>query len=74
MKKAYTDQTYEIPWTAQNVTNNTVTLWLNFSDPFTISQYSEKDSLIVKFNQGAQVISNQDSVDKLLQDAISSSQ
>ena len=37
MKKAYTDDTYDIPWKVENVTERRVQIQLNFSDPFTIS-------------------------------------
>lgn len=52
MKKAFTDISYDIPWTITNITRNKLYISLNFSSPETISMYSEKDSLIVKFNKG----------------------
>ena len=60
MKKAYTDDTYYIPWKVENVTERRIEISLNFSDPFTISQYSEKDSLIVRFIKGAHIVRNDD--------------
>jgi hypothetical protein len=63
MKKAYTDETYDIPWTVENVTESRIFIQLNFSDPYTISQYSEKDSLLVKFNKGAHILSKQETLE-----------
>jgi hypothetical protein len=62
MKKAYTDDTYDIPWKVVNVTERRIEISLNFSDPFTISQYSEKDSLIVKFIKGAHIVGNEEQI------------
>jgi hypothetical protein len=70
MKKAYTDETYDIQWKVENVTERRIEISLNFSDPFTISQYSEKDSLIVKFIKGAHIVRNDDQLEKVLQDQL----
>jgi hypothetical protein len=66
MKKAYSDLTYDIPWTVENVTERRITINLNFSDPYTISQYSEKDSLLVRFNKGAHILAKQENFEKEL--------
>jgi len=67
MKKAYTDQTYDIPWTVENITERRIYIKLNFSDPFTISQYSEKDSLLLRFTKGAHILAKQNDFEKELQ-------
>ena len=46
------------------MTKYTLTLKLNFSDPQTISIYSEKDSLVIKFNKGVHILSSQDAFEK----------
>ena len=40
MQKAYSVQTYHIPWTVVNITANQLYIFLNFSDPATVSMFS----------------------------------
>lgn len=59
MKKAYSDETYDIPWTVVGIERKKILIYLNFTDPKTISRYSEKDSLIVRFIKGSKVLAYQ---------------
>lgn len=65
MKKAFTDQTYYIPWQVVGIAKNKIFIYLDFTDPETISIFSEKDSLIVKFVKGSQILSYAPSDDEL---------
>ncbi len=73
MKKAYTDLTYDVPWIVKNITQNKIVIWLNFSDPQTISQYSEKDNLLVRFEKGAKILTKQETLEQDIKNALENS-
>ena len=56
MRKAYSEETYDLPWSVVNVTATTLNVFVNFSDPKIVSIYSEKDSLVVRFIKGSQLV------------------
>lgn len=58
MKKAFTDETYDIPWTVVGLSKSKIFIYLDFTDPKTISMYTEKDSLIVKFVKGSHILAS----------------
>jgi hypothetical protein len=63
MKKAYKDEAYDLKWRVENITKNKIFIWLNFSDPYTISQYHEKDNLVLRFQKGAHLLTKQLTLD-----------
>ncbi len=72
MRKAFGNQAdYDIPWTVEKVKEKHIQIQLNFSDPKTISQYSEKDSLIIRFNKGAHLLSEEENFYKELEAQLS---
>ena len=70
MQKAYSGVTYPIAWSAVNISANTLIIYLNYSDPATISQYSQKDTLLVSFKQGVPLLASQANNSANLQNAI----